>query len=189
MNTNSNTYTIIYASVMVIIVAFLLAFVSGALKETQDENVRLDKKKQIAEIKSQLSKTIKPSEKLKTYLESIGEKNAVQGTTIENLIKRPAVSLVDASNALGILTEYSQSALRAVEVNTKYSGYIERQYLQVSQESKLEEKKIPEDFDYLSLAGLRLEAREKLAKIKPLTVGMASRISGVNPADITVLLM
>ena len=159
------------------------------LVDDERYNKFLDKKKQIAEIKSQLSKTIKPSEKLKTYLESIGEKNAVQGTTIENLIKRPAVSLVDASNALGILTEYSQSALRAVEVNTKYSGYIERQYLQVSQESKLEEKKIPEDFDYLSLAGLRLEAREKLAKIKPLTVGMASRISGVNPADITVLLM
>ncbi len=152
-------------------------------------NKFLDKQRQIAEIKSQLNKTIKPSEALKNHLESIGEKNAAQGTTIENLIKRPAVSLVEASNALGIFTEYSKSALRAVEVNTKYSGYIERQYMQVAQDAKLEEKKIPADIDYTSLSGLRLEAREKLAKIKPLTVGMASRISGVNPADITVLLM
>ena len=159
------------------------------LVDDERYNKFLDKQRQIAEIKKQLSKTIKPSDKLKTYLESIGEKNATQGTTIENLIKRPAVNLIDASEALGIFTEYSKDALRAIEINTKYSGYIDRQYQQVAQDSKLEEKKIPADIDYSKMAGLRLEAREKLAKIKPLTVGMASRISGVNPADITVLLM
>ena len=159
------------------------------LVDDERYNKFLDKQRQIAEIKKQLSKTIKPSEKLKTYLESIGEKNATQGTTIENLIKRPAVNLIDASEALEIFTEYSKDALRAIEINTKYSGYIDRQYQQVAQDSKLEEKKIPADIDYSKMAGLRLEAREKLAKIKPLTVGMASRISGVNPADITVLLM
>ncbi len=148
-----------------------------------------DKQRQIAEIKAKLGMVIKPSEKLKNYLESIGEKNAEQGTTLENLIKRPAVKLIDASRALEILTEYSDDALRATEINTKYSGYIERLYAQVAQDAKLEEKKIPHDLDYEKLAGLRLEAREKLNKIKPLTVGMASRISGVNPADITVLLM
>jgi len=159
------------------------------LVDDERYNKFLEKQKQIAEIKNQLDKTLKPSDKLKTYLESIGEKNAAQGTTIRNLIKRPAVNLLDASKALDIFTEYSGDALRAIEINTKYSGYIERQYQQVAQDSKLEEKKIPADLDYSNLAGLRLEAREKLTKIKPLTVGMASRISGVNPADITVLLM
>ena len=159
------------------------------LVDDERYNKFLDKQKQISEIKAKLSKTIKPSEQLKNYLESIGEKNAVQGTTIENLIKRPAVNFIDACKALNIFSEYSQSSLKAVEINTKYSGYIERQYMQVLQESKLEERKIPADLDYATLTGLRLEAREKLAKIKPLTVGMASRISGVNPADITVLLM
>jgi len=159
------------------------------LVDDERYNKFLDKQRQIAEIKSQLIKTIKPSETLKNYLESIGEKNAAQGTTIENLIKRPAVNFIEACNALNLFQEYSLDALRAVEINTKYSGYIERQYMQVAQDAKLEDKKIPADIDYRNMAGLRLEAREKLAKIKPLTVGMASRISGVNPADITVLLM
>lgn len=147
------------------------------------------KQKQIEEVRSRLKITIPPSEKLKLYLALIGEKNASQGTTIENLIKRPAVNLVDASKALGIFENYPNDVLRAVEIQTKYSGYIDRQYNQVLQDSKLEDKKIPADINYKSMAGLRLEAREKLDKIKPLTVGMASRISGVNPADITVLLM
>ena len=84
---------------------------------------------------------------------------------------------------------YSKEVIDAVEVDIKYSGYISRQMEQIQSEQKLEERKIPADLDYSKLAGIRLEAREKLAKIKPLTVGMASRISGVSPADITVLLM
>ena len=76
-----------------------------------------------------------------------------------------------------------------VDIDTKYAGYLSRQNEQIERERKLEEKKIPEGLDFMKLEGLRLEAREKLAKIKPLTVGMASRISGVSPADITVLLL
>ena len=79
--------------------------------------------------------------------------------------------------------------LTQVDIDTKYSGYLSRQQEQIDKARKLEEKKIPADLDYAKLSGLRNEAREKLAEIKPLTVGMASRISGVNPADITVLLM
>ena len=94
-----------------------------------------------------------------------------------------------AENTLPCIERAIEAGVDAVEVDVKYSGYIDRQYQQVEQERKLEERRIPADMDYSKLEGLRLEAREKLEKIKPLTVGMASRISGVNPADITVLLM
>lgn len=148
-----------------------------------------EKMQKIEELKQKISKTIKPSEQLKQYLESIGEKYPEQGTTIANLLKRPSAKFYDLNNALSLFEGYTKAELDAVEIDTKYSGYIERQYEQIKQEQKLEEKKIPADFSYKSLEGLRLEAREKLEAIRPLTVGMASRISGVNPADITVLLM
>ncbi len=148
-----------------------------------------EKMQKIEELKQKISKTIKPSNQLKEYLESIGEKYPEQGTTIANLLKRPSVKFYDLNNALSLFDGYTKAELDAVEIDTKYSGYIERQYEQIKQEQKLEEKKIPADIDYKSLEGLRLEAREKLEAIQPLTVGMASRISGVNPADITVLLM
>ena len=148
-----------------------------------------EKMQKIEELKQKITKTIKPSEQLKQYLESIGEKYPEQGTTIANLLKRPSVKFYDLNNALSLFEDYTKAELDAVEIDTKYSGYIERQYEQIKQEQKLEEKKIPADFSYKSLEGLRLEAREKLEAIRPLTVGMASRISGVNPADITVLLM
>ena len=109
--------------------------------------------------------------------------------SIESLIKRPTVNLVELNKKLKIFRGFSRDVLNVVDTETKYSGYLSRQYEQVEKERKLEEKKIPADFDYHKLEGLRLEAREKLDKIKPLTVGMASRISGVNPADITMLLV
>ena len=76
-----------------------------------------------------------------------------------------------------------------VEIEVKYAGYIEKQLRQVEQMQKLENKKLPEDTDYTEIKGLRLEAQEKLNKIKPLNIGQASRISGVSPADINVLLI
>lgn len=148
-----------------------------------------EKMQKMQEIKQKIGKIIKPSPKLREFLESIGEKYPEQGSTLENLIKRPAVKFYDLNNSLNIFEGYSKDVIDAVEVDVKYSGYISRQYDQVEQERKLEERRIPADMDYSKLEGLRLEAREKLEKIKPLTVGMASRISGVNPADITVLLM
>lgn len=147
------------------------------------------KMKQIESLKKEIKKTIPNSEELKKYLESIGEKIPSQPTSLSNLIKRPAFDLVQANKKIKAVKGYPKAVLQAVEIDTKYSGYIGMQQDQIEKDKKLEEKKIPADFDFNSLAGLRLEAREKLSKIKPLTVGMASRISGVNPADITVLLM
>jgi tRNA uridine 5-carboxymethylaminomethyl modification enzyme len=79
--------------------------------------------------------------------------------------------------------------LETLETDAKYSGYLERGLLEINRAKRLEDKKIPADIDYLSLEGLRLEAREKLDKIRPLNLGQAGRISGVNPADIAVLMV
>ena len=147
------------------------------------------KMQKIAKLKEEITKSNISGEKLKTYLATINETYPAHGTTLENLIKRPAVNLFKANKAMKLFKGYSKEVIDAVEVDIKYSGYISRQMEQIQSEQKLEERKIPADLDYSKLAGIRLEAREKLAKIKPLTVGMASRISGVSPADITVLLM
>ena len=147
------------------------------------------KMKQIESLKQETKKTVPNSPELVSYLENLGEKVPTQPTSLANLIKRPAFNLVEANKKIKAVKGYPKAVLQAVEIDIKYAGYIGMQHDQIEKDKKLEEKKIPADFDFNSLAGLRLEAREKLSKIKPLTVGMASRISGVNPADITVLLM
>ncbi len=147
------------------------------------------KMKQISKLKSEIKKTIPNSPELAKYLSLINEKMPIQATSLENLLKRPAFDFVKANKIIKAVKGYPKSVLQAVEIDTKYSGYIGMQHEQIEKDKKLEEKKIPEGFDFNALSGLRLEAREKLSQIKPLTVGMASRISGVNPADITVLLM
>ena len=85
--------------------------------------------------------------------------------------------------------ELLQSIITAVETEIKYAGYVKRQIAEVKRYEKLEAKRLPNDIDYTQVKGLRIEAAQKLNKIKPLTFGQASRISGVNPADITVLLV
>ena len=84
---------------------------------------------------------------------------------------------------------YNKNVIAQVEIQIKYEGYLSRQNELIERSIKLEEKKIPNDFDYDKVYGLRIEAREKLKQIKPMTVGAASRISGVSPADITILIM
>ena len=79
--------------------------------------------------------------------------------------------------------------IQTVEINIKYEGYIKRQIAEVARHKKLEAKTIPADLDYRQIIGLRIEARQKLESVRPLTIGQASRISGVNPADISVLLI
>ena len=147
------------------------------------------KLKKIAKLKQEVKKTVPLSENLAKFLNSIGEKVPAQACSLESLIKRPAFNFVLANKKLKLVKGYSREVLTAVDIDIKYSGYLSRQMDQVEKEKKLEEKKIPRDIDYSKLEGLRLEAREKLSEIRPLTIGMASRISGVNPADITVLLM
>ena len=94
------------------------------------------------------------------------------------------LSLVDVTRP-----ELPRAVWEAAEIEIRYEGYLRRQESQVAQFQKLESRLLPEDFDYQSLAGLRLEARQKLSALRPRSIGQAARISGVSPADITVLLI
>ena len=90
---------------------------------------------------------------------------------------------------LGGLEEFSQEILDTVEIDEKYQGYLQKGLEQIEKAKKLEEKALPEDIDYLSIKGLRIEAQQKLNKIRPKNLGQAGRISGVSPADIAVLMV
>jgi len=108
--------------------------------------------------------------------------------TLEELLKRPQIRLEDLETIYSI-EEMETDAGKQVEIQIKYEGYIKKQLSQVEKFEKLEGKFIPDDVDYLQIKGLRIEAQEKLAEIKPRSIGQASRIRGVNPADINVLLI
>ena len=152
-------------------------------------NAFLKKMKNIQKIK-ELSKTfIKPNAELAAFLESIGEAPAPNGLSIETLVKRSKVEPLDLKRKLGLFKRFTNAEVTEALVEIKYAGYLSRQNQLIERERKLEEKKLPADFDYTTLKGLRTEAAQKLNEIKPLTIGEASRISGVNPADVTILIM
>ena len=149
----------------------------------------LKKMKNIEKIKSQIHRHLKPSSELNNYLASIGESPAPSGISIDQLVKRSKVEPLDLKRKLKLFKNFKNAEINEALIEIKYEGYLLRQNQLIEKERKLEEKKIPLNFDYNSVAGLRTEARQKLAEFKPLTVGEASRISGVNPADITILIM
>ena len=149
----------------------------------------LKKMKNIEKIKSQIHKHLKPSSELNNYLASIGESPAPSGISIDQLVKRSKVEPLDLKRKLKLFKNFKNAEINEALIEIKYEGYLLRQNQLIEKERKLEEKKIPLNFDYNSVAGLRTEARQKLAEFKPLTVGEASRISGVNPTDITILIM
>ena len=127
--------------------------------------------------------------KLDEYLLSIGELEYKRGLSIADILKRPAVKFVDLINIFEELQAYKLTDLEImqIEVVVKYSGYIKNQENEALKLQKLESLIIPDDIDYLNMHGLALEARQKLDKIRPINLGQASRISGVNPSDITIL--
>ena len=141
------------------------------------------------EIKRLQSTTISPSRELNEVLVSRETSEINSGVRLIELMKRPQLDY-------GCLTPFDKdrpdldpNIFEQVEIEIKYEGYIQKQLKQVEQMKKLEKKLLPNDYDYKELKGLRLEAQEKLNKIKPLNIGQASRISGVSPADISVLLI
>lgn len=132
---------------------------------------------------------IGPSELLNDYLESVGTEGITNGTTLAKLIRRPQVTYSGLSFADNNRPELPDDVKEQVELKIKYDGYIKIQLEQVEAMRKLEAKLLPDDVDYKQIRGLRLEAQEKLNKIRPRSIGQASRISGVNPADVSVLLI
>lgn len=130
-----------------------------------------------------------PGEEINALLESAGTAPLTTGIRMSELIKRPQVSYDMLAPFDKERPPLSRSVREKVEVEIKYEGYIARQRAQVNEMLRLEGKKIPENIDYNDVYGLRLEAREKLDKVRPTDIGQASRISGVSPADVSVLLI
>lgn len=123
------------------------------------------------------------------FLAAHGEEPAKSGQSLADLLRRPAVSYADLSAIDPDRPPLPVSSALTVEVSVKYAGYIRRELSEIARQERLEERHLSPDLDYTAIKGLRIEAAQKLQKIHPLTVGQASRISGVNPADISVLLI
>ena len=130
-----------------------------------------------------------PSPALDEMLAAHGEPPAPNGARLADLLRRPRIGYDDLAPFDPARPELPAAVKESVEISVKYRGYIEKQLRQVAEMRQLEEKTLPADLDYLNMDGLRLEARQKLDRIRPLNVGQASRISGVSPADIAVLLV
>ena len=133
--------------------------------------------------------TVGGSAEVQSLLESQGSTLLKSGTTIAELIRRPELNYKVLTPIDKERPELPEDVCEQVEINIKYDGYIRRQMKQVEQFKKLEQKKIPEDIDYEDVGSLRIEARQKLEAYRPVSIGQASRISGVSPADISVLLV
>lgn len=130
-----------------------------------------------------------PSPELDRLLEAKGEPPCPHGARLIDLLRRPRLSYGDLVPFDRSRPTLSREITEQVEISVKYAGYIDRQNRQVEELRKLEDKPLPPDVDYLSIQGLRLEARQKLDKIRPLNLGQASRVSGVSPADVTALMI
>ena len=157
-----------------------------------DERYRifLQKKEQIEkEIDRIKTTTIKPTARVNELLTKNKSSNIVNGVKLEDLLKRSELNYEKLKEIDDNRPKLSEEVQKEVEIQLKYEGYIKLQEEQVEKFKKLEKKLIPEGIDYEKLNGLRLEARQKLSKIQPNSVGQASRISGVSPADISVLLI
>ena len=126
---------------------------------------------------------------MQKLLEAYGSTPLTSGTTLAELIRRPDLSYEKLASVDNARPELPYDVKEQVDINIKYDGYIKRQMRQVEQFKKLEAKKIPEDLDYEKVKSLRIEARQKLELYRPVSIGQASRISGVSPADISVLLV
>ncbi len=161
----------------------------GLISEKRWQNFLKKQEQKKAEIKRLKSTTISPSEELNKLLVSRETSEITTGVRLIDLLKRPQLDYACLTPFDKDRPALEQNLLEQVEVEIKYEGYIQKQLKQVEQMKKLENKLLPTDFDYKTLKGLRLEAQEKLNKIKPLNIGQASRISGVSPADISVLLI
>ena len=142
-----------------------------------------------SEIKRLEKTVIGVSDRVQMFLEKYGSTLLKSGITLAELVKRPELDYVKLAKLDEGRPELPDDVTEQVNIEIKYEGYIKRQMQQVAQFKKLEDKKLPEDFDYSEVNSLRREAVQKLNKVQPATIGQASRISGVSPADISVLLV
>lgn len=148
------------------------------------------RKKELVEIDIERLRAtkVKPNE-VNEMLTSAGTAPMTNGTDALSLLRRPEVTYAMLETVVPSVPEMSEEMKEQVEIQIKYAGYIEKQLVQVERLNKMEKKRIPDDIDYSDVRGLASEAKQKLALIRPLSIGQASRIAGVTPADISILLV
>lgn len=166
-----------------------LGYEIGLISEKRYNKFLKKQEQKKAEIKRLKSTVISPTEEVNRILVSRETSEITTGIRLIDLLKRPQLGYEELKTVDTDRPELDPNIFEQVEIEIKYEGYIKKQLKQVEQMRKLETKLLPKDFDYRKIKGLRLEAQEKLNKIKPLNIGQASRISGVSPADISVLLI
>lgn len=162
---------------------------AGLISEMRYQALLLKKKQIGEEIRRVDHENIGANAMVQSFLEEHGSTPLKTGTTIGELIRRPELTYDMLAPIDGNRPELSESVREQVNINIKYEGYIRRQLKQVEQFKKLEKKKIPEDINYDEIGSLRIEAVQKLKLYEPASIGQASRIAGVSPADISVLLI
>lgn len=166
-----------------------LGYEVGLISRERYERL-LEKEEQIRTEVERLEHTnVGTSEDVQKLLEDHQSTLLVSGTTLAELIRRPELSYKCLETIDKNRKELPEDVIEQVDISIKYDGYIKRQLRQVEQFKKLENKKIPEDIDYDIIPSLRIEAKQKLSQIRPASIGQASRISGVSPADVSVLLV
>ena len=148
----------------------------------------LKKQAELNKIKEILSIQRKPKD-FRELFERKGEVVPVGALTYAEMLRRHNITIFDLKETFGILDGISKQALEEAETDVKYQGYIQKEKEQIEQFNKMEHRRLPDDIDYDRIGGLRIEARQKLGKIRPRNLGQASRISGVSPADVTVLIV
>ena len=162
----------------------------GLASEERYEAV-MRKQERVEELSAICERTKMRSEAVNAYLSSVGSTPLSESKHLSELVARPELNLAELLHFVprGTKSDFDSDVITSVEVAIKYAGYIEREKLQAEKNNRLEYIKIPSDFDFDALSGLSIECRQKLKRYKPETIAQASRISGVSPADISVLLV
>ena len=166
-----------------------IGYENGLISEERYQKFLKKKENIFAEIERLKKTTVKPTEKVNEILTKYNSSNIKAGVKLAELLKRTEIKYDYLKDIDENMPELTKQEKEEVEIQVKYEGYIKLEEEQVAKFKKLEQKKLPKDINYEDIKGLRLEARQKLNNIKPESVGQASRISGVSPADISVLLI
>ena len=167
-----------------------LGYEIGLASEDRFETMNL-KKEETEKLIKDLKKHKADPVQINSALEENNTAKIKEKITLDKLVKRPQLNIFDIMNMNieidGLLNQYSKEVLEQAEIQIKYQSYIDKEQLMVNKINKMEDYKIPQDFDYMSIPALSAEGKQKLNNIKPITLGQASRISGVTPADLSIL--
>ncbi|MET0785465.1 MAG: tRNA uridine-5-carboxymethylaminomethyl(34) synthesis enzyme MnmG [Paenisporosarcina sp.] len=166
-----------------------IGYKAGLISEERYNRFVVKKQRIEDEIKRLRQTIIKPNEETQSVVREKGGTELKDGIRANDLMKRPEMTYDDIAKLSPSTIELTDEMKEQIEIQVKYEGYIEKSLLQVDKLKKMENKKIPDHIDFDSISGLATEAKQKLKEVRPLSIAQASRISGVNPADISILLV